>query len=325
MRGRVTRRRAILALTLGLLLLMAAAPLVGELIWPVELMGYVAPVALLPLALLALAVGWPGRRRRGLAWIVAGLLVVDVAGRGLPPSPTTAAPVDTGMGLTVLTYNLGNGLTEPARLAAMLRESGADIVGLQEVTAATAAALATNLADRYPHQAVSGDGIPGKAVLSRYPIVTVTSLDLAPGRPDLRADIDVDGRPLTVSVAHPAPPRLHAGGIGITDATRRQREQLTALATTGTPVLLLGDLNLTDRHAAYHRLTAAGLTDAFAAAGTGPGFTMPARLGPAPLLPFMRIDYIWHTGHLTTRAAWVGPDAGSDHLPVLARLAWRAA
>jgi vancomycin resistance protein VanJ len=316
------RRVAGVSLALALLLLIVA-PLAGEAWWPADLLGYVAPAALVPLALALLLTGWPWPRRRWLAWLLVATVATGLVGRGLAPA-TAAAPAGTAS-LTVLTYNLGNGLAEPARLATMLRQSDADIVALQEVTAATAAALAAELADRYPHQAVSGAGIPGKAVLSRYPIVTAAPLELAPGRPDLRAEIDLDGRPLTVIVAHPAPPRLHAGSIAITDATRHQREQVTALATGSGPALLLGDLNLTDRHATYQRLTVAGLTDAFASAGAGPGFTFPARLGLVPALPVMRIDYIWHTGHFTTQAAWVGPDAGSDHLPVLARLTWRTA
>jgi len=40
-----------------------------------------------------------------------------------------------------------------------------------------------------------------------------------------------------------------------------------------------------------------------------------------PMLPFLRVDYIWSTPDLTALAAWLGEDAGSDHLPVLARLA----
>jgi endonuclease/exonuclease/phosphatase (EEP) superfamily protein YafD len=35
----------------------------------------------------------------------------------------------------------------------------------------------------------------------------------------------------------------------------------------------------------------------------------------------MRFDHIWHTADLETVEAWVGPDAGSDHAPVLARIA----
>ena len=41
--------------------------------------------------------------------------------------------------ITILTYNVGNGLAKPERLAAFLRESDADVIGLQEIDAAQAA------------------------------------------------------------------------------------------------------------------------------------------------------------------------------------------
>ena len=39
-----------------------------------------------------------------------------------------------------------------------------------------------------------------------------------------------------------------------------------------------------------------------------------------PLTPVARVDYIWCTPEIRVEAAWVGADAGSDHLPVFARL-----
>jgi endonuclease/exonuclease/phosphatase (EEP) superfamily protein YafD len=88
---------------------------------------------------------------------------------------------------------------------------------------------------------------------------------------------------------------------------------------------------MTRRNSVYARFIAAGLRDAFAVAGTGRGWTLPRRLGHSarfnhglhglPLVPIARVDYIWFTRHLSAEAAWVGGDAGSDHLPVLARLA----
>jgi endonuclease/exonuclease/phosphatase family metal-dependent hydrolase len=39
--------------------------------------------------------------------------------------------------------------------------------------------------------------------------------------------------------------------------------------------------------------------------------------------PVVRIDYVWHTRHFIATRAWVGGRTGSDHLPVIAELAWR--
>jgi endonuclease/exonuclease/phosphatase (EEP) superfamily protein YafD len=148
-------------------------------------------------------------------------------------------------------------------------------------------------------------------------------LHLYPDRPDLRAVLEVDGRALTVIVAHPPPPRRHRDGLYVNPGTAAQVAALTALAAGDGPALLLGDLNLTPLHAGYGGLRRAGLRDAFAEAGRGFGFTLPRRWRRLPLVPFARIDYVWHTAHLAASRAWVGPDAGSDHLPVCARLHWR--
>lgn len=110
--------------------------------------------------------------------------------------------------LTVLTYNIGNGLARPAPLVALLRASGADVVGLQEVSDVQAAAIRRDLCDVFPHQALYPAGFAGKGLLSRYPLLGHERLDLHAARPDLRAVIDVGGTQLAVVVAHPLPPRV---------------------------------------------------------------------------------------------------------------------
>jgi endonuclease/exonuclease/phosphatase family metal-dependent hydrolase len=40
-------------------------------------------------------------------------------------------------------------------------------------------------------------------------------------------------------------------------------------------------------------------------------------------LPLLRIDYIFHSADLATVGARVGPLGGSDHLPIVADLAFR--
>src|SRR6478672_10889406 len=82
-------------------------------------------------------------------------------------------------GFLVMTHNAGNTLAPPDRLAAMLRESGADLIGLQEVTRLHAEAL-EGLADVYPYRVHQGDGIPGKGILSKFPLRDVEPLELYP-------------------------------------------------------------------------------------------------------------------------------------------------
>ncbi len=233
--------------------------------------------------------------------------------------------------LTVMTFNVGNGLAPPDRLVALLRQAEADIVGLQELAAPQSVAIRERLRARYPHQAFSGSGFSGRGLLSRYPLREHGQLNFAPGRADLRAVVEIGARAVTIVVAHPPPPRLGPQGIVFDAATVVQIELLGLAALAGAPAILLGDFNLTPRHPFYAWLTASGLVDAYLAAGTGPGATFPLRLGRmrrlihrlswVPLPPFARIDYIWHTPDLTTLAARVGASAGSDHRSVLAHLA----
>ncbi|MEJ7839864.1 MAG: hypothetical protein WKF81_13710 [Thermomicrobiales bacterium] len=87
---------------------------------------------------------------------------------------------------------------------------------------------------------------------------------------------------------------------------------------------------MTVRKPAYRWLTSLGLIDSYRLVGSGAGRTFPQRLCLnrsvnnrltwIRLRPLARLDYIWHTPELRSIEAWIGEDAGSDHLPVLARL-----
>jgi endonuclease/exonuclease/phosphatase family metal-dependent hydrolase len=239
---------------------------------------------------------------------------------------------------TVLTYNVGNGRAAPARLTAMLRASGSDIVALQELSNLQAAAIENTLTDAFPHRAVFPGGFAGKAVLSRFPILRMEQLHLSDVRPDLLAALDVGGRELTVISAHPPPPLPSLRGMRFDANTAAQIRSLAGASHERAPAILLGDFNLTDSLAEYAYLRSTGLQDAFGVSGKGRGYTLPRRMGPwkrnlwlngllrwIPMLPVARVDYIWYTGHLESLESWVGSDAGSDHMPVLAKMAFRPA
>lgn len=221
--------------------------------------------------------------------------------------------------LKVMTFNIGNGLAEPQRLAGFLRDSGADLIGLEEVSAAQAVVLDAALADVYPARVLHGHGIAGKGLLSRLPLQRQTLLELNPARPDLDAVLDWRGAPLRLLIVHPPPPTP-----AVMESRRRQLERLHALVAAPEPLILMGDLNMTQFQQPYRTLLASGLRDAFADAGRGSGRTFPRRRGRVPLIPTIRLDYIFHSDELTARDCWVGPDAGSDHLPLLALFERRA-
>jgi vancomycin resistance protein VanJ len=215
---------------------------------------------------------------------------------------------------TVLSWNIGNGLAKPERLIDVLRHSEADVIGLEEVSAEQAEAMETALADAYPHRAIFGRGIPGKGLLSRFPVRELEHLTFHPSRPDLHAVVEREGALMHVLVVHPPPPAPQEIA-----ARTRQLEQLHGLAELPVPVLLMGDLNMIEWQQGYHQLLDLGLLDAFAEAGHGSALTFPTRRGAVPLRPLLRLDYIFHSTELTALDAWVGPDGGSDHLPLFAQ------
>lgn len=82
------------------------------------------------------------------------------------------------------------------------------------------------------------------------------------------------------------------------------------------PYLVCGDLNNTSSNWAHAHI-AEGLTDAFAAAGSGVGATY------HPQRALVRIDYVLASPAWEVTNASVLPVRASDHLPVLASLRWR--
>lgn len=303
--------------------------LTGDRFWPVQVFGYVRDIALM-LALIPLPIALWRRRRHPvvLQLLVAVSLLWAPASAHVQPRIAPVGSVE----VTVMTYNLGDGLATPVALMPLLEQSGADIIGLQEVSPDTAVAIETHLDSVYPYRVVRGLGIPGKALLSKYPIIEHHWLEINPDRPDLLATVDINGTLTTVIVAHPPPPHLTTSGIVSRPGGDEQFNALVdVVARNDGPLLLLGDLNITHHHDFYDRLRSLGLVDVFAESGNGLGYTTPARfpalddvsetLADAPMIPLLRIDYVWGTSHWYPLESWVAEDAGSDHLPVMARLA----
>jgi endonuclease/exonuclease/phosphatase (EEP) superfamily protein YafD len=280
-----------------------------------------APYLFLPLLpLLIMAARVP--RRKVVGALVALPLLAFMwlyGGRFLPR--LEAAP--TGPALRVMTFNVLNETRDYAALAEVVRAAAPDIVGLQEVTPAHAAAFGALLAD-YPYQYFPhGTDIYDVGLLSKYPLEAAEDFALPPLDLALRAVVNVNGRRVRVYVIHLSSdnyPLLQAPAWAAERLARRAAEiaQLRAeLATQrGQPVLLLCDCNLTDNSAGYRSLEAA-LGDSYREAGWGFGFTLQPLYAP---LPIQRIDYIWHSADFYTTDAQVAGRGGSDHHALWAEL-----
>jgi endonuclease/exonuclease/phosphatase family metal-dependent hydrolase len=295
------RRLALPAIVIGLALLgLAVADLtVRERDHVFGLSRALAPyLALLfvPIALLGQLV----RGRRGAILAVVATLGLGLAVlRFVPALPGGAAHVDPSLPrFAVATWNLYHEAVAEATLIEALTERAPAVIALQELSPERAAIISSSdqLRARFPYQVLRPSGEwDGLGLLSSWPIEGPVVADSEP--PHIAATVAAPGTAgLDVLVTH-APPPLELGPLGPTYAPRHRDEALSELRglldaslADGRPVVLLGDLNLTDRELAYEELVD-GLVDSYRAAGTGFGHTWRP---PYTELPFglLRIDMV---------------------------------
>jgi endonuclease/exonuclease/phosphatase family metal-dependent hydrolase len=240
-----------------------------------------------------------------------------------------------GYPLRVMTYNIHSGYNTEGtfdleELARVIEDSGAAVVGLQEVARGQ---LITGVTDQltilkerlgFEHVAFFGttDPVWGNAVLSQVPIVSVDTVYLPQeGTPLRRGYLGVtlqteDGDLLFIST--------HLQHINHADAHEIDPEadllpvhqaQIEAILTEwggAQPAVLVGDFNARPDWQQIEELFAAGWVDVWSEIGEGEGFTSSAAN------PEYRIDYVFHTPDLVAVDGGVIQSQASDHFPVVA-------
>ncbi|MGH4029124.1 endonuclease/exonuclease/phosphatase family protein [Actinomycetota bacterium Odt1-20B] len=217
----------------------------------------------------------------------------------------------TGGGdVTVVSHNVEDGNRDVRGTARSLAASGAGLIALEEVTAASAPLYDKVLAARYPYHSVQGT----VGLWSTYPLHDVKPVHVMAWGRALRATATTPKGPVAVYVAHLASVRVQVK-TGFATAQRNQSANRLAAAVRAEPlprVVVAGDFNGTTGDPALRPLTAQ-LRSAQDEAGNGFGFSWPAAF------PVARIDQILTKG-LTPVSSWTLPRTGSDHLPVAAAL-----
>lgn len=209
--------------------------------------------------------------------------------------------------LRILTFNRWRHTTEPARQAALIRASGADLAVVQETKLDRTMKA---LKDVYPYQASCGKYCD-TVILSKRPLLAHGPPGLLPwpGGSSLAwvRTTAPDGRPVVVATAHlywPLPPWIH----------RAQQAQLSDLLRPfGDELVLVGDFNLTPWAWSMRQLDAAMAPMTRRTHGL---VTFPATWP----LPFLALDQVyagrgWPRSQVTRL-----PSAGSDHYPVMVEL-----
>ena len=254
-------------------------------------------------------------------------------------APALYRPVEppTGATIKIVSFNVQGSNAELGRATDWLLQAAPDLIVLQETAEGYDERLAP-LYEVYAHE----DHIEGSVrVFSRFPILAreVLIIEDEPGRAALRLLLNVDGRRLAVYAVHfslPLRPRAELdpdsdfglGGLLRYNERRRNgqiRRFLQLLEDEPSPYIVAGDFNVSDASLIYAEI-AELMGDAWRAAGNGAGRTWPVAeaIGlPRVILPFLRIDYVWHSAGLRATAATVGEAIGSDHLPISVEFEWQ--
>ena len=289
----------------------------GVLLFLPQLVLAVPGLILLPFAI------W---RARHLTWLlIAALVTVAVPLMGLSWGSPEAAD---GVPIRVMTYNVQ--LWQRRNVPAMLNEilaADPDVLCLQDARDARNTRLASYFQRR--NVAMFGQYV----FVSKFPITDATVGDISydgETHTYLRARIDVAGTEVVIFTAHLVTPRdalspLRSPALwrlGLSEIRQNQSQRMRqarqlledSRGITG-PLVIAGDLNAPPASLVTRMLTDRGLVDAFSAAGRGYGYTF----GHTLLVgrPFLRLDRILASRHLTPVRAWVGGASGSDHRPVI--------
>lgn len=300
---------------------LALLRLVGERWWPASLLLFCPRWAfLVPLPLLGLAAGLA--RSPGIWWTHGALAIVvagPIMGLNLPAGLLRVpGPRGDGLGLRILSLNQHH---RPRRIEALIdfiERERIDVLCFQELDRLSPL-------ERYLSRGWFRDGTRG--IASRWPIVEelgpreVAFNDPPLVRVRIRARSGVE---FVVASVHLPTMRYGFSHMrrrdirGLERVIEGRREALgnlvDALAETrGMPTLVAGDFNTPAGSSLLEPLKQ-GFRDGFEQAGWGFGYTWPSRL------PGLRIDQVYASPVWAFRRCWVGPDVGSDHLPIIAEL-----
>jgi endonuclease/exonuclease/phosphatase (EEP) superfamily protein YafD len=220
------------------------------------------------------------------------------------------SPASNGAVIRAMLFNVNTHQGNPGRVRQAVLDADPDILVLEEVSRNWLNELAPVFTNYpYSREAPADDNF-GIALYSRLPfksaqVVSIGEADV----PSILADVESPAGVFTILATHPLPP---AGA----EYSRLRNNQLAELARTvrtiNTPVLLMGDLNMSPWSPYFNRLVKdSGLRDSARGYGLQPSWPT---MNPLLLIP---LDHALHSPGIGIVSRRIGPDAGSDHYPLI--------
>ncbi len=297
-----------------ILLLYPLRWLFGESLGPVRMISYITPWLLtftLPMLIISILA-----RRKLLSFVLAlPTLVICFTYAPLFLPNRQAGPSPDDFSLKIMSYNVHR-IEDIDGIVEVIRQERADIVLIQEYSAALVSPSFHELDDLYPNVDIAPNNF-GQAIFSRYPL-TQPGVEFDKGRTQ-KISIETPAGPITIWNVHPIPPYYMP--------PEKYDAQVSALiadiSRVKGPLIAAGDFNATDQSEVY-RLINDHLKDAYWQAGWGFGFSFPAP--PYTFMPFQtgpiwRIDHVFHSQEfIVTSARILDTAGGSDHFPIVVEL-----
>jgi endonuclease/exonuclease/phosphatase (EEP) superfamily protein YafD len=251
--------------------------------------------------------------RRGPAVTAA----VAAAALGLavhPRSRPKRQPGVNGRTLRVLTLNMYHGRADAETVVARVRQLGADVLFLQELTGGAVSRLAkAGLDELMPHTRTElWGGSRGSGIFSRFPLSEGPSVaPVYKAQPTALLKLP-GGESVELICVHPSPPTKAQGG-----SVRKWRAELGVLpAPARGPRVLAGDFNATLDHAAFRDVLGRGYVDAAVQAGTG----LTPTWGRAGSNAVLTLDHILVDRDCAVLACSVHAVPDSDHRALYAEI-----
>jgi len=281
-------------------------------------------------------------RWAGLVLIAALLAVWAWEGPAAPDTPTTQpatrpttrpASQPAAVTFSVATYNINFGNPNLKGIVQTIGKADADVVCVQENTAASRNHLTRHLKRLYPHMRFrDGRYAEGFAFLSKVPITDLKFLPRTAGYfGTWLCRVRLGGRQIQIANVH-LRPTIPPGEAKLKELwkllVRTERIRLREIAalhkqlSKTLPVIVAGDFNAPPMLPSAAFLTERGFTDSFASGNEDAPRHSTWWWRSGDVVWRFRLDYIFHSRQMRTQSSQILPSNASDHYLVVSRLSW---